>query len=145
MTAIPPILWSYIDGLKQHNAEHIAETVSDDLIFIGHANHLNKSQFLEMLRALYTAFPDWHYEHASPIWQGDLISVCWRQSGTHTGPFVLPGIPTILPTGKRVQIPDQDFYYRVNVDRIVEIRPDPVVGSAPRGILQQIGVASPPV
>jgi hypothetical protein len=35
--------------------------------------------------------------------------------------------------------------YRVADERIVEIRPNPVPGGAPRGILEQIGVAMPPL
>ena len=30
-------------------------------------------------------------------------------------------------------------------DRLVEIRPEPVPGGAPRGILEQIGVDAPPL
>jgi len=46
-------------------------------------------------------------------------------------------------TGKRVKIPKQIFFYRVPDNLIVEIRPEPIAGGAPQGILQQIGVKWP--
>jgi len=51
----------------------------------------------------------------------------------------------IAPTGKTVTIPEQFFFYKVRDDRIIEIRPEPIAGGAPGGILQQIGVTTPPV
>lgn len=142
---MPQVIWTYIDGLKRHAVALIADTVADDLVFVTPATRLNKLQFLEMLRALYAGFPDWHYEHEPPEWQDGFVAVKWRQSGTHTGAFVLPGLTPLRPTGRTVQIPEQYFYYTVRGDRIVEIRPDPIPGGAPAGILQQIGVAAPPV
>lgn len=49
------------------------------------------------------------------------------------------------PTGKTVQIPEHFFFYKVVTGKIVEIRPDPVPGGAPRGIFEQIGVILPPL
>ena len=50
MTAIPAVLDSYIEGLKAHDVNRIAATVSDDLAFVTPARTLNKEQFLAMLR-----------------------------------------------------------------------------------------------
>jgi hypothetical protein len=44
-----------------------------------------------------------------------------------------------------VTIPEHFFFYRVRDDRLVEIRPEPVPGGAPGGILEQIGVERPPL
>ena len=106
------------------------------------AKTLTKIQFLQMLRALYAGFPDSHYENAPPEIRGDTIVVRWRQGGTHTGAFVLPGIEPVLATGKSVQIPEQQFFYTIRGDKIVQIRPDAIPGGAPVGILEQIGVSS---
>jgi hypothetical protein len=51
----------------------------------------------------------------------------------------------IPPTGRSVRIPEHYFFYRIRDDKLVEIRPDPVPGGAPRGILEQIGVEVPPL
>ena len=145
MTSIPPVIEAYIDGLKRHDVASISETVSDDLAFITATAQLTKERFLQMLRALYAGFPDWHYEHDPPQWRDGTVTVRWRQRGTHTGGFALPGLSPIAPTGKSVQIPEQHFFYTVRGDKIVAIRPEAIPGGAPAGILQQIGVESPPV
>lgn len=145
MEPIPAVLYRYIAALKAHDVDAVASTAAADIAFIGATRTLDKAGFLAMLRALYTGFPDWHYDHDPPRRNGEILSVRWRQGGTHTGVFALPGLEPIAPTGRTVLIPEHDFFYRARADLLVEIRPDPVPGGAPRGILQQIGVALPPL
>ena len=57
----------------------------------------------------------------------------------------MPGLDPIESTGPTVSIPAQYFFYRVTNEEIVEIRPDPIPGGAPRGILEQIGIETPPL
>lgn len=142
---IPEALQRYIRGLETHDVEAIAGSVSDDLAFIAAARTLDKPTFLSMLRALYAGFPDWSYGHQGVELQDDVYAVKWRQEGTHTGTWTLAGMAPIPATGRRVRIPEHYFFYRVRDGAIVEIRPDPVPGGAPRGILQQIGVEAPPL
>ncbi len=143
---IPPVLLRYIAGLKAHDVATIAITVADEVAFIAAGRTLNKQQFLAFLTALYAAFPDWHYDHDAPeVRQDGSIAVKWRQGGTHTGTLALPGLTPVAPTGKTVIIPEHYFFYRVAGGRIVEIRPEPIPGGAPRGILEQIGLANPPL
>jgi predicted ester cyclase len=139
MTEIPAVMNLYIEGLKAHDVDRITVAVSDDLAFVAPDRTLNKTQFLELLRALYTGFPDWHYDHDEPELRGDLIAVRWRQGGTHTGTFAWPGLEPILATGRVVKIPEHFFFYRVRDRVLVEIRPEPIPGGAPWGILEQIG------
>jgi predicted ester cyclase len=143
MNEIPAVLRSYITGLKTHDLDRIAATVSDDLTFITPSKTLNKAQFLEMLRALYAAFPDWQYDHDPPEQHGSSIAVKWRQGGTHTAELRLPGFPAVPATQRTVRIPPHHFFYKVRDEQIVEIRPDPVPGGAPQGIFDQIGVTPP--
>lgn len=145
MNAIRAVLFRYMEGLKTHDVDRIASTIADDLVFVTATATLTRDQFLQMLRALYAGFPDWHYDHDEPEVQGEVIAVRWRQGGTHTGTFALAGMPSIPATGKKVAIPEHYFFYRVHGDRIVEIRPEIVPGGAPRGILEQIGMPVPPL
>ena len=81
-----------------------------------------------------------------PEFRGDEIwRVNWRKGGTHTEALALPGFPTVPATNIAVTIPEHFFYYRVTDQALVEIRPDPVPGGAPRGIFEQIGVELPPL
>jgi hypothetical protein len=142
MKAIPQVLLTYIEGLKAHDVPKIASTVADDVRFITPADTVNRERFLNFLWALYAAFLDWTYDHDEPEMRGDLIAVKWRQSGTHTGPLALAGIE-VAPTGKKVKIPEQFFFYRIRGELIVEIEPEPIAGGAPKGILEQIGAEWP--
>lgn len=142
---IPAVIHRYIAGLSAHDIEAIAGTVSEELAFVTTTRTLDKRQFLEMLRALYGGFPDWRYEHGPPERRRGAIAIRWRQSGTHSGVFALPGIEPVPPTLRQVVIPEHDFFYQVRGEKIVEIRPDPIPGGAPRGILEQIGVEAPPL
>ena len=145
VAAIPAVIWTYIEGLIRHDVARISETVSDDLAFVTATTRLTKDQFLQMLRAIYTGFPDWQYDHDPPELRGTTVAVRWQQGGTHTGTFTLPGMAPVAATGRTVKIPAQYFFYSVRGGRIVEIRPEAIPEGAPRGILEQIGVSSPPL
>jgi hypothetical protein len=127
-----------MDGLKSHDVRKIAGTVSEDLAFVSPGRTLSKTQFLDMLQALYTAFPDWNYDHDPPEVSKEVIAIKWRQRGTHTRTLAMPGLDAVQATARTVTIPEQYFFYKVRNDQIVEIRPDPVPGGAPHGILAQI-------
>jgi predicted ester cyclase len=142
---IPAVIWTYIDGLKRHDVAGVSETVSDDLAFVTATTRLTKDQFLEMLRALHTGFPDWHYHHDPPELRDTTVAVRWQQGGTHTGTFAFPGMAPVHATGRTVKIPAQYFFYIVRDGRILEIRPEVIPGGAPRGILEQIVVSTPPL
>jgi predicted ester cyclase len=143
---LPKALTDYVAGLESHDVEKIASTLSDDLMFISATRVMNKSEALLMLGALYTAFPDWRYEYDEIENRGqNNFAIKWRQGGTHNGFWNLPGMDGIAPTGKQVRISPHYFYYRVANERLSIIFPEPVVGGAPRGILEQIGVNVPPL
>jgi hypothetical protein len=144
--AIPAVLLRYVEGLKTHDVAKIAGTVSEDLRFIGATRTLNKAQFVAFIAALYTGFPDWHYDYDAVEQCSDgRFAIKWRQGGTHTVTLALPGIDAVAPTGRTVQIPEHYFFYTVTGDFISVIHPEPIAGGAPRGILEQIGVQLPPL
>ena len=143
---IPRVLSEYVAGLASHDIGRIAATVSDDLLFISATRVLAKQQFLDMLNALYTGFPDWHYayDEIEDRGQGN-YAIRWRQGGTHSGTWSMPGMDPIAATGRRVYIQPHYFFYRVVSEQLVLIFPEPVVGGAPRGILEQISISVPPL
>lgn len=144
MQAIPVVIEKYIDGLKKQDVAQIAAAVADELAFVTTRQTVDKTLFLQMLQALYAGFPDWHYDHNPPEFHGDVIAIKWRQRGTHTGLFSMPGRPPIADTGNEVIIPPQYFYDQVHDDQIATIRPEPIAGGAPLGILEQLGIEMPP-
>jgi hypothetical protein len=143
---IPQVLLDYVEGLKTHAVDKIASTVADDLQFFSATRILDKQQFLGILNALYTGFPDWTYEFNTIEDRGQgNFAVKWIQGGTHSGVWAMPGMAPIQPTGKRVRIPPHYFFYRVADDKLNIIFPEPVLGGAPRGILEQIGAETIPL
>jgi predicted ester cyclase len=141
---VPAVLREYVAGLAAHDADKVANTLSDNLLFFTATRVLDKTEFLAMLNALYTAFPDWHYEHEGIENRGQgNYAIKWHQRGTHNGTWNLPGMESIAPTAKRVKIPPHYFFYRIADNKLTIIFPEPVVGGAPRGILEQIGVTVP--
>jgi predicted ester cyclase len=138
MNELPAVLRSYLEGLKTHDVDRIGRAVADDLAFVTATRVLTKEQFLGMLRAIYAGFPDWHYDLDAPEFRQEEIAVKFRQGGRHTGTFALPGLSPIEATGRQVKIPEHYFFYKLRGDQIVEIRPEPVPGGAPFGILEQI-------
>ena len=146
MAAIPQAIGDYVDGLKTHDVAKIGASVSEDLAFVTTKKTMDKREFLAFITALYSGFPDWHYDHEPIEVGGDgTVAIKWRQGGTHTAKLALPGFQEVPPTGRTVVIPEHYFFYKVVGDKIVEIRPDPVPGGAPRGIFEQIGVQLPPL
>lgn len=146
MSDTPAALSIYMDGLREHDIDKIASTFADGVRFVTPVRSMDRKQTLEFLQALYSGFPDWHYDNDPPEQVGEgRWRVRWRQGGTHSAALELPGFPAVAATDRRVSIPEHYFYYRVENERLVEIRPDPVPGGAPRGIFEQIGVTLPPL
>lgn len=147
MAASPPLaLLAYMEGLRTHDIGCIGDALADTVRFVTPVRSMDKAQTLAFLAALYAGFPDWSYENDPPVLHADgSWAVRWRQGGTHTGTLSFPGFPPVPPTGRRVVIPEHDFHYRIAETGLIEIRPDPVPGGAPRGIFEQIGVALPPL
>ena len=135
-----------MEGLKGHDLDKIASSFAEEIVFVTPARTMRREEILAFLAALYRGFPDWRYEHDPPIRSDDgRIGVKWRQGGTHTGTLEFPGLAAYAATGRVVTIPEHYFYYRVTEDGLTEIRPDPIPGGAPRGILEQIGIEDPPL
>jgi hypothetical protein len=140
--AIPAVLLRYIDGLVRHDVAQIGSTLADDVDVVTAARTLAKRDFLALLTALYLAFPDWRYEYDEPAIREDgSFVIRWRQGGTHTAALTLPGKPRFAATGRKVCIPEQSFFYKIAGGHLIEIRPDPIPGGAPWGILEQLGIS----
>jgi predicted ester cyclase len=143
MNPVPTVLLDYIQGLKTHDLSMIARSIAGDVRVALPSRTLAKAGFLEFLAALYSAFPDWDYQHHAPEARGeDRFAVKWLQSGTHTEILALSGQAPIAPTGKHIRIPEQFFFYHIVADQIIEIRPEAIAGGAPWGILEQLGLPS---
>ena len=139
---LPLMMREYVEGLKTRDIKRIAPSLADELRVVLSARSLNKQQFLDYLTALYQAFPDWTYEHGEPqVSEDGSITIRWRQVGTHTAPWLLPGSLPTPATGKVIRIPWQRFTYKVDSSRIIEIRPEPIQGGVPEAIFDHVGTS----
>ena len=142
----PAALIHYMDGLRAHDVEQIASTFADEIRFVTPVKSMGRHEIVAFLAALYRGFPDWAYENEPPRRLKDgSWAVRWKQGGKHTGRLEFAGFPGVDPTWRKVEIPEHDFFYRLEHGKLVEIRPDPIPGGAPRGIFEQIGVELPPL
>jgi len=59
---------------------------------------------IEGFKVLTAGFPDGRWTYERPIRDGEQASAETRFEGTQTGTLTLPGMPEILPTGKKVNL-----------------------------------------
>ncbi len=55
-----------MEGLRTHDVARIGAALADTLRFVTPARVMEKPQTLAFLAALYTGFPDWHYDNDPP-------------------------------------------------------------------------------
>ena len=141
------VVRSYFDALEAKDLVRVDALISPDLVFITPLKPLSKHDLLGVFRSMLDAFPDWRFDHQEPVTTGDIVRARLRMSGTHTRTFVppFPGLKPVKATGRKVVLPEQEFVYHVDRDRITRIVPEPVPGGGVPGLLQQIGVTLPPL
>ena len=137
---VPGALARYMDGLRRHEVPQILATLSEQVRFITPDRVLKKDEVGALLTCLFEAFPNWSYNHKGVVQCGDgSYAVAWEQQGRHEGVLNHPGVERVAPTFREVLIPRHYFFYRLANAQLIEIQPDPVPGSAPKGIFDQIG------
>ncbi len=97
---------------------------------------------LSVSKALKVAFPDFHidFQHVTVNRNQVTVQVMW--GGTQTGPFALPGGPTIPPTGKKVSVKDA-YVVTLRGDKVSHFEiTSPADGGIPAA-LAQLGVPMP--
>jgi len=94
----------------------------------------------QIVEAWRTAFPDLHFSIDAQLAEGDRVLYHCTLAGTHLGPFVMPGLWNLAPTGRRFSV-RQMHLIRVRDGQIAEhwaVRDD-------LGMLQQLGIVPAPV
>ncbi len=89
------------------------------------------------------AFPDWSFNLGSLEEQGDKVLATVHITGTHTRDLLVPGLPPVPATNKRVSLPEEHLEFTFHGDKIASLSSDNVPGGGVPGVLQQIGVPLP--
>jgi hypothetical protein len=90
---------------------------------------IDKAQLLAFMKAITRAFPDWSFNgqiiHEESLGEhiGSVLFVS-RVTGTHTGDLILPTLPVIPATGKKIALPYRHLVYLVIDDKITMITAD---------------------
>lgn len=75
--------------------------------------------FRQIVQAWRTAFPDLHYTVDTQLAQGDQVASLQTLAGTHLGPFVIPGLWNLSPSGKHFTV-KQMHLFRLRAGKIIE-------------------------
>lgn len=98
----------YSEGMNRHDAVAAAAFYSEDAK--NHTRTVGREGMRKVFDALFSTFPDFHYEILEATAEGDRVVCKVKLTGTHRGePSALPeafggmltGVP---PTGKRVEV-----------------------------------------
>lgn len=123
-----------------------AGTMTDDMRFSGAAPEpLHKQEYIDLLRALVWAMPDWKFNTGEFKEKGDRVIVPIHITGTHKRDLRLPkmNVPLVPPTGRHVALPNETVTLTFRGDKIASIEVSKVPGGGVMGILQQLGVMEP--
>jgi predicted ester cyclase len=114
----------YLTCCNEHRFEDLGEFVSERVSGSGPVDGL--AAYIDGVRAVGTAFPDYHWELQDLVVEEDTIAARLIGQGTQTGPF-----GSIAPTGRRVRTQEL-VIYRIADGKIVHCWGDlfPVVRDA---------------
>ena len=124
------IVQTAIQAWEAKNTSAFASYLSDDFI----CQHIlpqtaDKAQLLTYMNALATAFPDWLFNgHA--LYEEHVMEDAWRVlfvtaiTGTQTGDLILPSLPIIPATGRKIALPNRHLEFFISHDYITAITSD---------------------
>ena len=86
------------EELNKGNVGVIDEFFAPDWVYhIAGMEPMGREAFKQLMKMVYSAFPDFHMAAEDMIAEGDKVVTRWTNSGTHQGEFM--GIP---PTGRQM-------------------------------------------
>lgn len=134
----------FSDALEANDFEKAASYLSDDFTLSGPTPQpVGKNEFIAIQSAFMRAFPDWSFNQGTPQEQGDKVLATIQITGTNTHDLIVPGMPPIPATGKKVSLPIEHMEFIFKGDKIASLSSDGVPGGGIAGVLEQIGVQLP--
>lgn len=114
----------YLTCCNERRFDELGELVSDQVGGSGTVD--GRDAYLDRVRAVLTAFPDYRWELQGTVIEHDTVAARLIGEGTHTGPF-----DGIAPTGRRIRTQEL-VVYRFAGGRVVQCWGDlfPVVRDA---------------
>jgi SnoaL-like protein len=124
------IVQAAIQAWEKKDANALASYLSDDVICQQILPQtIGKVQLLSYMNALTTAFPDWsfnghilHEERKTEHTWSVLFDAA--VTGTQTGVLILPTLPIIPATGRKIALPNRHMEFLITSDTISAITAD---------------------
>jgi predicted ester cyclase len=135
-------------GMKAWEAndeQTLGSFLADDFVLSGPVPQpLGKQEFIGFMHAMLTAMPDFAFNVSSFEEDGeDKVIARSHIAGTQTGVLVLPGLPPIDPTGKKVMMPEEIQVYTIKDGKLQSLATDARPDAGVPAMLAQLGVALP--
>jgi len=128
--------------LEAKDVVQAATHIHDDFQFSGFGSDpLNKDQFVSLMKALFTAIPDWSYHPRELREEGDTVRFKTQVTGTHSGMLVGldPGMVPIAATGKAIALPQDQVECTLRDGKVATMKVESPADGGIKGILAQIG------
>ena len=139
------IVQAAIQAWEEHDATALATCLADDVICQRILpQSIGKAQLLSSMEALTAAFPDWSF-NGHVLEEESLAEHSWRVlfvsavTGTQAGDLILPPLPIIPATKRKIALPSRHLVFLITGDRIAQISAD----FSPSGldeVLAQLGL-----
>ena len=124
------IVQAAIQAWEEKNINAFSSYLADDLI----CQHIlpetvGKVQLLTYVNALTTAFPDWSF-NGHVLYEEQVTEQTWKVlfvaaiTGTQMGDLILPTLPIIPATGRKIALPNRHMEFLVTSDTISAISAD---------------------
>ena len=135
-----------LDAIEGQRWDEARGYLSDDFEFSGATPQpVNAGAWLAVHKALAAAMPDLSADTRGMREEDGKVQFTVQLAGTQTSALTLPipGIPTIAPTGKHIQLPEEYCTVGFQGDKLVSYYVQTTADGGVAGILKQLGVALP--
>jgi predicted ester cyclase len=144
MGAAADIVTRGMRAWEQNDEATLSSLVNDDFVLSGPVPQpLGKHEFIGMMKAMLAAFPDFKFNGVVAEERGDTVVVKSHITGTHTGTLVLPGLPPIPATGKKVSQPEEQQEFTLVNGKLSKLTTDARPDAGIPGMLAQLGTPLP--
>jgi predicted ester cyclase len=138
---------SKIDLMKKMLSDLLSDprkarsNLTEDCMFSGPVPEpIGADEFIQVMKSLTKAFPDWNFNAKDFREEGGKVSGVVQITCTHNGVLQVMDLPSVPPTGKKINIPRETITLSFKGDKISEIKVTKVPGGGVLGAYKQVGV-----
>ncbi len=113
--------------LEKKDVDQAATFMHDDFQCNGPmSDPLNKAQFLGLMKALFSALPDWSFHPRELKEHDDAVAFKVQISATHGGMLagIFPGMAPFAATGKKISLPQEQVDCTVKDGKVFTVKVD---------------------